>query len=86
MKIFKVKKPAKAGKKKITGAKVVYLKRDPASSKPFKVQIFKGSNMISHKSFINKPAALEWIELNAKCAELRDLTGHDNVRSQVCSD
>lgn len=86
MTVHKVPKPKKTAHKKITGPKVVYLRRDPASSEPFKVQIFRGSKMTNHKSFINKTAALEWIELNAKCSELRDLTGSGKVRSHVCSD
>ena len=54
--------------------KIVYIKRFPASRKPFVIQVFKNGRMVQHESFINKPAAKEWVELNAPSAEVKDLT------------
>lgn len=84
MTIHRVVKHIKASSKKLTGPRVVYLKRDPGLNRTFIVQIFRGDVMTSKKDFITKSAALEWIDLNAKGVELKDLTGDGKVRSHVC--
>lgn len=83
MKVYKVIRPIKDDRKKLTGPKIVYLRREPLRSNPFVVQIYTGNVKTGEKDFINKSAALDWIELNAKSIELKDLTGNEGVRTHI---
>lgn len=54
--------------------KVVWLKQNLYGQYRFTVQVIKNGQIVGGGKFITKEAAMDWIDLNAKGLEVKDIT------------